>query len=98
MANLAALRAAVFRYLRKSWGGVDIRPPAVRGLKSVMGPGRAGPGREYSDVALKYERIRSARCARSLVKSWRLQLRKRLTATHIKHIEQLRSWNEPILG
>ena len=36
-------------------------------LKSVMGSGRAGPGREYSDFSLKYERTRSARCARSLV-------------------------------
>ena len=32
-----------------------------------MGSGRAGPGREYSDFSLKYERTRSARCARSLV-------------------------------
>ena len=36
-------------------------------LKSVMGPGRVGPGREYSDFSLKFERTRSARCARSLV-------------------------------
>ena len=32
-----------------------------------MGSGRVGPGREYSDFSLKYERTRSARCARSLV-------------------------------
>ena len=31
------------------------------------GSGRVGPGREYSDFSLKYERTRSARCARSLV-------------------------------
>ena len=31
------------------------------------GSGRAGSGREYSDFPLKYERTRSARCARSLV-------------------------------
>ena len=30
-------------------------------LKSVMGPGRVGPGREYSDFSLKFERTRSAR-------------------------------------
>ena len=36
-------------------------------LKSVMGSGRVGSGREYSDFSLKYERTRSARCARSLV-------------------------------
>ena len=36
-------------------------------LKSVMGPGRVGPGREYSDFSLKFERTRSVRCARSLV-------------------------------
>ena len=35
MANLAALRAAVLRYLEKpQGGGADIRPPSVRGLKS----------------------------------------------------------------
>ena len=38
-----------------------------KALKSVMGSGRAGPGREYSDFSLKFERTRSARCARSLV-------------------------------
>ena len=38
-----------------------------KALKSVMGPGRAGSGREYSDFSLKFERTRSARCARSLV-------------------------------
>ena len=38
-----------------------------KALKSVMGPGRVGPGREYSDFSLKYERTRSARCARLLV-------------------------------
>ena len=38
-----------------------------KALKSVMGPGRAGSGRKYSDFSLKYERTRSARCARSLV-------------------------------
>ena len=38
-----------------------------KALKSVMGSGRAGPGREFSDFSLKYERTRSARCARSLV-------------------------------
>ena len=38
-----------------------------KALKSVMGSGRAGPGREYSDFSVKYERTRSARCARSLV-------------------------------
>ena len=38
-----------------------------KALKSVMGTGRVGPGREYSDFSLKYERTRSARCARSLV-------------------------------
>ena len=32
-----------------------------------MGSGRAGPGREYLDFSLKYERTPSARCARSLV-------------------------------
>ena len=38
-----------------------------KALKSVMGPGRVGSGREYSDFSLQYERTRSARCARSLV-------------------------------
>ena len=34
MENLAALCAALFRYLRKTWGGGRITaPPAVRGLK-----------------------------------------------------------------
>ena len=32
-----------------------------------MGPDRVGTGREYSDFSLKFERTRSARCARSLV-------------------------------
>ena len=33
MANLAGLRAAVFSLSAKNLRGVDIRPPAVRGLK-----------------------------------------------------------------
>ena len=41
MANLAALHAAVFRYLRKTWGDIRL-PPAVRGimnreLKRIIG-------------------------------------------------------------
>ena len=36
-------------------------------LKSVMGPGRAGSGREYSDFSFKRKRTHCARCARSLV-------------------------------
>ena len=40
MANLAALRGAVFSLSAKNLrGGVDNRPPAVRGLKSVVGHG-----------------------------------------------------------
>ena len=45
----------------------DMRFPRYKALKSVMGSGRVGSGREYSDFFLKYERTRSARCARSLV-------------------------------
>ena len=45
----------------------DMRFLRYKALKSVMGSGRAGPGREYSDFSLKYERTRSAHCARSLV-------------------------------
>ena len=43
--------------------------PEILGFKERdgVGPGRAGSGREYSDFSLKYERTRSARCARSLV-------------------------------
>ena len=35
MANLAALRAAVFSLSAKNLRGVDIRPPAVRGLNKI---------------------------------------------------------------
>ena len=47
MANLAALRAAVFSLSAKNLrgGGLKSTPPPVRGLKSVMGSGRVGPGR-----------------------------------------------------
>ena len=43
--------------------------PEIYGFKERdgAGSGRAGPGREYSDFSLEYERTRSARCARSLV-------------------------------
>ena len=36
MPNFAALRAAVFRYLRKTSLGADIRPPSVRGLTLLL--------------------------------------------------------------
>ena len=47
----------------------DMRFLRYKALKSVMGSGRVGPGREYSYFSLKYERTRSAR---SLVIMWLL--------------------------